>query len=505
MQRACLAHPILFSTHSAESAARLSDNPSVDVEMATSSHSLLPQELPTTDQSSNSGIQQPAVAARQSASPSASVKSAAEATSPANSPAASPDISAVAAVSTERHFTQRHLSDAGPSAAIVQPESLHPPGGHVHGASAAHAGAVSSSQPTGEVITPGKAGSQGVKGSADFIITAADTHGKPQVMERVFLTSPHLLAGMTASSPSQAMDSPGDQSSSKPAAQQTRHRSPVAGASGMGDSMAATKHPSASAGHRLPSSTDNGNSSLRQSSAAAASRSPGRQAAPVGSLAGAQAGVNLPAEAGKAVGDKSKHSSPTRQQSPATTEHVEPDGRPQSRGSASPKGQPNHGNMSVPNMLSDAPFEAVSGVGNPEKATLSMLGNWIYHNDLHEDWVMAHAKCSVNGSSSHCKVLSSTTNACITAGSPVTELGLGVSPQESRLAQLIQKAPATSRTPNGTPAVAVPLLRSPAGRQTPPSSSKQDRGVSANMILDLQKQVEALKAKVQVPIVPICR
>ena len=51
-----------------------------------------------------------------------------------------------------------------------------------------------------ETPAPSKPASQGVKGSADFVITAADTQGKPQVMERVFLASPTLLAGMTASS-----------------------------------------------------------------------------------------------------------------------------------------------------------------------------------------------------------------------------------------------------------------------------------------------------------------
>jgi len=51
------------------------------------------------------------------------------------------------------------------------------------------------------VAAPAAAGLQadGAKGSADFVLTAADTEGKQQVMEKVYLASPQVLAGLAAS------------------------------------------------------------------------------------------------------------------------------------------------------------------------------------------------------------------------------------------------------------------------------------------------------------------
>lgn len=51
------------------------------------------------------------------------------------------------------------------------------------------------------VAAPAAAGLQadGAKGSADFVLTAADTEGKQQVMEKVYLASPQVLAGLATS------------------------------------------------------------------------------------------------------------------------------------------------------------------------------------------------------------------------------------------------------------------------------------------------------------------
>ncbi len=51
------------------------------------------------------------------------------------------------------------------------------------------------------VAVPAAAGLQadGAKGSPDFVLTAADTEGKQQVMEKVYLASPQVLAGLAAS------------------------------------------------------------------------------------------------------------------------------------------------------------------------------------------------------------------------------------------------------------------------------------------------------------------
>ena len=52
-----------------------------------------------------------------------------------------------------------------------------------------------------DVDAPAATGLQadGAKGSPDFVLTAADIEGKQQVMEKVFLASPQVLAGLAAS------------------------------------------------------------------------------------------------------------------------------------------------------------------------------------------------------------------------------------------------------------------------------------------------------------------
>ncbi len=55
--------------------------------------------------------------------------------------------------------------------------------------------------PSSNVAVPAAAGLQadGAKGAPDFVLTAANTEGKQQVMEKVYLASPQVLAGLAAS------------------------------------------------------------------------------------------------------------------------------------------------------------------------------------------------------------------------------------------------------------------------------------------------------------------
>ncbi len=83
-----------------------------------------------------------------------------------------------------------------PQSAAHQP-AFAPDPSHDQTASLAEAHATSLSN----VAVPAAAGllADGAKGSPDFVLTAADTEGKQQVMEKVYLASPQILAGLAVS------------------------------------------------------------------------------------------------------------------------------------------------------------------------------------------------------------------------------------------------------------------------------------------------------------------
>ncbi len=114
---------------------------------------------------------------------------------PACSTAASSD-------SSNRQSLNAGFSRSCASEPFRQQSAAHQPAfasdpSHDQSASLAEAHATSLSN----VAAPAAAGLQadGTSGSADFVLTAADTEGKQQVMEKVYLASPQVLAGLAAS------------------------------------------------------------------------------------------------------------------------------------------------------------------------------------------------------------------------------------------------------------------------------------------------------------------
>ncbi len=110
-----------------------------------------------------------------------------------------------AAASSDSSYRQSLTAASSRSCAsepFTQQNAAHRPAfasdpSHDQPASLAEAHATSISN----VAAPAAAGLQadGAKGSPDFVLNAADTEGKQQVMEKVYLASPQVLAGLAAS------------------------------------------------------------------------------------------------------------------------------------------------------------------------------------------------------------------------------------------------------------------------------------------------------------------
>ncbi|DBA96688.1 TPA: hypothetical protein ACH3X1_015539 [Trebouxia sp. C0004] len=266
------------------------------------------------------------------------------------------------------------------------------------------------------VAAPAAAGLQadGTKGdSADFVLTAADTEGKQQVVEKVYLASPQVLAGIAAvsSGPSDA-----------------GHHAPQL------NKAAATAEAALAAAETVTDEDDLKAETLAVSKA------------PASASSSAPAGDHLPAST-----------------LASTTAAASPDVGPVAKDG-------------LARTQDENALGSKTGFSWSEKPQSSF-----------------QTLPFVDPAGSHSNILPPT------AGSE-KELSLGISPQESRLTEPKGSPKLTqSPSPSGNMGLTAFQAKGPASsRQTP--TPGRDKGVSPGKFMDLQKQMDVLRAKLQVEV-----